>query len=387
MQDVAARFPDDVDVQTLAAEAMMNTNAWKLWRLDGTPEPGTGAIVARLEAVLAKNPEHPGANHYYIHAVEASPHPERAVPMAERLLGAMPAAGHLEHMPAHIMQRVGRYEEAAEANRKGAAADLVYFAQTKPLDYYPTMYTAHNYQFLALSTAMQGRRVETIDAARRARAVASDDILLAMPGLDWAQTELYTGMVRFGMWDEILAEPAPNAELRALNVGYLYARATALAAKGRIPEAEAELAALQKLSEGAAPDDAAGLNAAKDIFAVAVTMAKARIVAAQAKDDEAIALLNQALQAEDQLAYDEPADWFVPVRHVLGAALLKAGKAADAEAVYRADLRRNPENGWSLYGLAQSLIAQHRASEADEVKERFNKAWAKADITISASVF
>jgi tetratricopeptide (TPR) repeat protein len=385
MQDVAAKFPDDVDVQTLTAEAMMNTNAWKLWKLDGTPAPGTEAILARLEAVLAKNPDHPGANHYYIHAVEASPHPEKAVPAAERLPGMMPAAGHLEHMPAHIMQRVGRYEEAAEANRKGAAADLAYFAKTKALDYYPTMYTAHNYQFLAFSTAMQGRRAETIDAGRKSRAIVSDDILLAMPGLDWPVSELYIGMVRFGMWDEILAEPAPDPKLRGLTAGYLYARTTALAAKGRILDAEAELAALQKLSESAGSDDAAGLNAAKDVFAVAVLVAEARIAAAQGKDDEAIALLSQALKAEDQLAYDEPADWFVPVRHSLGAALLKAGRATDAEAVYRDDLRRYPENGWALYGLAQSLTAQGRNTEASLVRSQFDRAWQKADVALVTS--
>jgi tetratricopeptide (TPR) repeat protein len=387
MQEVAARFPNDADVQVLTAEAMMNTNAWKLWQLDGTPAPGTEAIVARLEAVLAKDPDHPGANHYYIHAVEASPHPEKAVAAAERLRGMMPEAGHLEHMPAHIMQRVGRYEEAAEANRKGAAADLAYFAKTRAPDYYPSMYTAHNYQFLAFSTAMQGRRADTIDAARKSRAVASDDTLLMMPGLDWPVTEVYTGMVRFGLWDEILAEPAPNPKLLGLTAGYLYARAIALAAKNRIPDAEAELAALQRLLASAAPDDAAGLNTAKDVFSVAVLVAKARIAAAQGADGEAITILTQALGAEDLLAYDEPSDWFVPVLHVLGAALLKAGRSADAETVYRDDLRRHPENGWALYGLAQSLSAQTRNDEATAVRDRFGKAWKNADTTINGSAF
>ena len=387
MQEVATHFPDDADVQVLTAEAMMNTNAWKLWQLDGTPAPGTEAIVARLAAVLAKDPNHPGANHYYIHAVEASPHPEKAVVAAERLRGMMPAAGHLEHMPAHIMQRVGRYEEAAEANRKGAAADLAYFAKTRALDYYPSMYTAHNYQFLAFSTAMQGRQADTIDAARKSRAVASDDTLLMMPGLDWPVAELYTGMVRFGLWDEILAEPAPNPKLLGLTAGYLYARTIALAAKGRTPDAEAELAALQNLLVSAGPDDGAGLNIAKDVFAVAALVGRARIAAAQGADSEAIRTLTQALDAEDRLAYDEPPDWFVPVRHVLGAALLKAGRAEDAETVYHDDLRRHPENGWALYGLAQSLRAQARNDEATAVQDRFGKAWKNADTTLKASAF
>ena len=194
MQRVAQTYPDDSDVQTLTAEALMNINAWKLWSLDGKPTAGTEEIVALLEGVLAKDPRHPGANHYYVHAIEASPHPEKAVAAAERLPGMMPAAGHLEHMPAHIMQRVGRYADAATANRKGADADIAYFAKTTPPDYY-VMYTAHNYQFLAYSTAMQGRRADTLDAARRSRAVISDTLLSAMPGSDWYIAELYTSMV------------------------------------------------------------------------------------------------------------------------------------------------------------------------------------------------
>lgn len=387
MKDIATKFPNDADVQTLTVEAMMNTNAWKLWRLDGTPAPGTDVIVARLEAVLAKNPNHPGANHYYIHAIEASPHPEKAVPEAERLRGMMPAAGHLEHMPAHIMQRVGRYEEAAEANRRGAAADLAYLAKTKALDYYPTMYTAHNYQFLAFSTAMEGRKAETIEAGRKSQAVVSDDVMLQMPGLDWPVSELYTGMVRFGLWDEILTEPTPNPKLHGLTASYRYARTIALAAKGNIADAQAELAALQKLSDSVRPDDAAGLNSAKDIFNVAILVAKARIAAAQGAAAEAVAILQQAVAAEDGLAYDEPADWFVPVRHVLGAELLKAGRPTDAEAVYREDLRRRPGNGWALYGLAQALAAQARNDEANVLQDQFAKAWKNADTPIKASAF
>lgn len=386
MQDAAGRFPDDSDVQTLTAEALMNINAWKLWSLDGAPAPGTDEIVARLEGVLAKDPRHPGANHYYIHALEASPHPEAAVTAAERLSGMMPAAGHLEHMPAHIMQRVGRYADAAEANRKGAAADLAYFTKTKPLDYY-TMYTAHNYQFLAFSTAMEGRRAETLDAARRSRAVMSDDLMTAMPGTDWYVAEFYAAMVRFGMWDEMLAEPAPNAKLSGLSAGYRYGRATALAAKGHINEAKAELSDLERLTAGVAADDCAGLNPATDVFAVAVLVVRARISAAQEKNDDAIALLTEAAAKEDRLTYDEPSDWFFPVRHLLGAALLRAGKPQESEAVYREDLRRHPENGWALYGLAQSLAAQHKNAEAQEARRHFDTAWKNADVVLETSAF
>ena len=273
MKTVAPRFPDDRDVQTLTAEAMMNINAWKLWSLDGVPAPGTEEIVALLERVLAMDPHHPGANHYYIHAVEASLNPGRAIPSAERLPGMMPAAGHLEHMPAHIMQRVGRYESAAEANRKGVAADLAYFAETKPLDYY-VMYTAHNYQFLAFSAAMEGRQAETMEAVRQSRALVPDDMLLMMPGTDWYTAELYAAMVRFGMWDEILAEPVPNPKLTGLTGAYLYAKATALAAKGKADDAKTELGKLEKLTAEAAHDDSAGLNRVKDVLAVAILAAQ-----------------------------------------------------------------------------------------------------------------
>jgi tetratricopeptide (TPR) repeat protein len=386
MQDVAARYPDDGDVQTLTAEAMMNINAWKLWTLDGAPAPGTEAIVTRLQVVLAKDPRHPGANHYLVHAVEASPHPENGVAAAGQLRGMMPAAGHLEHMPAHIMQRVGRYGDAAQANRLGAAADLDYFARTSPPDYY-VMYTAHNYQFLAFSTVMQGRRAETLDAARKARALVPDAMLLGMPGVDWNMTELYAAMVRFGMWDEILAETAPDAKLTGLTGGYLYARTTALAAKGRIADARQSLAELQRLAASAAPNDAAGLNAAADVFAVAILVAQARIADAEHDSDQAIALLTQAVAKEDRLAYAEPADWFFPVRHLLGAALLQSGKPAAAETVYREDLRRNPENGWALYGLALALKAQQRDAEAQAMQQRFRTAWQNADIALTASAF
>ena len=386
MQRVAQAYPDDSDVQTLTAEALMNINAWKLWSLDGKPTAGTEEIVALLEGVLAKDPRHPGANHYYVHAIEASSQPEKAVAAAERLPGMMPAAGHLEHMPAHIMQRVGRYADAATANRKGADADVAYFARTTPPDYY-VMYTAHNYQFLAYSTAMQGRRADTLDAARRSRAVISDTLLSAMPGSDWYIAELYTGMVRFGMWDELLAEAAPDAKLAALTAGYRYARATALAAKGRVDEAKAELAELEKLAAAATADDSAGLNSAADVLAVAVLVGKARIAQSQHDDSQAIALLTEATTKEDQLAYDEPSDWFFPVRHLLGAALLRAGRPEDAAAVYLEDLRRHPENGWALYGLAQSLAAQHKDAEAVAVRQRFDKAWTSADITLTASAF
>ncbi|MBV9248970.1 MAG: hypothetical protein JO227_06985 [Acetobacteraceae bacterium] len=386
MRSVAVKFPDDADVQVLTTESLMNIHAWKLWSLDGKLADGTEEIVARFEAILATNPNHPGANHYYIHATEASPHPEKAVPSAERLPGMMPAAGHMEHMPAHTMQRVGRYEDAAEANRKGAAADVAYYAKTPPPDYY-TAYTGHNYQFLAFSAAMEGRKAEVIEAVRESRATLPDHALMMMPGMAWQVADLYTAMVRFGMWDEILAMSPPSAPIPGLDVGYRYAQATALAAKGRIDEAKASTAELERIVGGVGADVPAGLNHARDVFPIAVVVVKARIAAAEHKDQESIALLRNAVAMEDKLAYSEPADWFFPSRHLLGAALLRAGQPAEAEAVYREDLRRNPENGWALCGLAQSLKAQQRDAEAQAVQQRFEAAWKNADTPINSSAF
>jgi tetratricopeptide (TPR) repeat protein len=384
MKQVAAKFPDDADVATLTAEAMMNINAWKLWTLDGKPAPGTEEIIARLLAVMAKHPDHPGANHYYVHAVEASPHPEQGVAAAEKLRGMMPAAGHLEHMPAHILHRVGRYEDSAEANRKGAAADLAYFAKATPPDYY-AMYTAHNDHFLAFSAAMAGEKAETLAAAQALRTITPVALLLENPGSDWIVAASYSAEARFGAWDVILAEPAPDPKLHGLTAGWLYAQTLALAAKGRLDEARVMLAALDKLDVPAG--EGAGLNGAGDILAIERLVARARLLAADGKAEEAVTALTEAVAREDKLAYDEPSGWFFPARHPLGAALLATGKPVEAEAVYREDLRRNPANGWSLFGLAKALEQQGKTEQAAAAKRDFDKAWSHADIALTASAF
>jgi len=387
MKAVAARFPDDLDVQTLYAEALMNINAWKLWTPDGKPAADTERIVAILESVLARDPGHPGANHYLVHALEASPHPDRALGAAERLKTLMPAAGHMVHMPAHIMQRIGRYEDAAEANRRGAAADESYVSRTRPLDYYPVMYTAHNYQFLACSAAMEGRRAEAIAATDGSRKAVSDAMLLAMPGADWYIAESYTARVRFGLWDDLLAMPAPNPKLVGLSGGFLYGRAVALAAKGRLDEARMTLAELQALVSQTPAEVPAGMNSVRDVLGVAIPIIQARIAAAERRSDEAVASLRQAVAAEDRLAYNEPQDWFFPARHLLGAQLVQAGKPHEAEIVYREDLRRNPANGWALYGLSAALKAQGKTAEAAEAARQFESVWSHADIKLTASAF
>jgi tetratricopeptide (TPR) repeat protein len=386
MRDVARAFPDDVDVLVLCAEAMMDTNAWKLWTANGKAAIGTPEIEETLEKALAKNPAHPGANHYYIHTMEASPTPDRALASAERLRGMMPGAGHLQHMPAHILQRVGRYEDAARANREGVTADLAYMRRTSPLDYYG-MYLAHNYQFLAYAASMEGRKAEAMEAAKKMRDLLPAEMLLTMPGLDWYISEVYATMIRFGEWDAILAEPAPDPRLKMLTAGYLYARSMAFAATGHAIDAKAALAQLEALAKETPPDAGAGLNVAGDIFGVAVLVARAHVARADGRIDDAIARLREAVMKEDTLAYDEPADWFVPVRHQLGAMLLAAGKARDAEVVYREDLVRNPTNGWALFGLAQALTVQKKTAEAAKVEQQFKEAWKLADVTLTGSVF
>jgi tetratricopeptide (TPR) repeat protein len=386
MKSVAKQYPQDLDVQTLYAESLMTINAWKLWDAQGKPGPDTPQIVATLESVLARDPHHTGANHYYVHAIESSPHPEKALEAAERLKTAMPGAGHLVHMPAHILQRVGRYEDAAEANRKAAAADAAYAARAEPPDYYP-MYTVHNYQFLAYSAAMEGRRAETLAATDRSRELISDEMLLTMPGGDWYVAQMYAARVRFGLWKELLAMPAPNPKLPGLTAGYLYGRGVALAATGKVTEARNTLGELQKLAATIPADTPAGQNTLKDVLAVAIPVVQAQIATAQHRQPQAVAWLRKAAEAEDHIAYDEPKNWFFPARHVLGSQLLQMGQAAEAETVYRQDLQQNPANGWSLFGLSAALKSQGKTAEASTAAQQFETAWKYADVKLVASVF
>ena len=386
MRAVAAKYPSDLDVQTMYAEGLMNTNPWKLWNADGAKNPGTQQILDALQYVLKRDPKHPGANHYYIHAIEASPHPELGLASAEVVSGMMPAAGHLEHMPAHILQRVGRYEDAAEANRKGAAADLAYLKKTAAPDYYP-MYLIHNFQFLGSAAAMEGRRAETITALKEARAYSSDQMLLGVPGLDWSASFIYDGYTKFGMWDDMLKEPAPSAKLPGATISYLQSRATALAATGRINEAKIELAKSDHLIVAVPADAMQGNNGARALYEIGQHKAQARVATAEGKRDEAIRLLTDAVSAEDKLAYNEPSDMIFATRHVLGAELLAVGKPAEAEAVYREDLKQHPKNGWAYFGLAQALAAEKKSEDAAAANKEFEQAWRSADVHLAASAF
>lgn len=378
MRTVRKQFPADDDVQVLAAEALMDVNPWKLWTKTGEAAPGTPEIVATLETVLARSPDHPGANHYYIHAIEASPHPERGLPAAKRLPGLMPGAGHTVHMPAHIYQRVGMYEQASQANRDAIEADRAYLAKTKPPGYYP-MYIGHNYGFLAYSLSMEGRSVESLAASRAAAKAIPPEMLSAMPGMDFFPAEPLLVMVRFGKWDELLAEPRPDPRYHALTGLWLHAHGMALVAKGRTDEAQADLDALRALIAKVPPGEQASNNPTRAVLEVGAKALEARIAEAR-KDPAALELWAAAVALEDDLTYAEPADWFYPLRHFQGAALLAANRPAEAEAVYRADLARHPHNGWALSGLAQALRAEGRTDEAARVEQELEVAWRHADV-------
>jgi len=386
MGEVAKRYPDDLDVQTLHAEALMTANPWKLWTLDGRPAPGTREIVAILEKVMARDPQHPGANHYYIHAVEASPNPGKALAAAQRTGSLMPAAGHLVHMPAHIWQRVGRYENAAVANRRGAEADEIYMKAVAPPGYYP-LYLSHNYDFLSYSAAMQGQRGQAILAARQAAAAVPAEIVRGVPGMDFYLARPYFAMLRFGDWPGMLQEPPPP-QTHPVQLGlYRYAQAYAQVASGQLQAARAALKPLDDYAARLPADLPAGLNSARDVLGVAVEVLAARIAEAEGDRIRAIRHLRAAIEREDRLNYAEPSDWYFPARHLLGAALLRAGSPRTAEKVYREDLRRTPGNGWALYGLTQALEAQRRPQDAAASRRQFETAWARADVQLAASAY
>jgi tetratricopeptide (TPR) repeat protein len=380
MRKVAQRFPDDLDAATLFAEAMMDLRPWKLWTKDGKPEPGTEEITSTLERVLQMDPRHPGANHFYIHAVEASPAPERALPCALRLAGLMPGAGHMVHMPAHIYFRLGRYRDASQSNERAIAADEAYIASYKPDGPYPMMYYPHNIHFLWAALTMEGRGAEAIRAATEVCKRVPDEMVKKMPMVEaFTPTRLFA-LARFGRWDEILKEKAPDPEFTYATGIWHYARGLAWAAHNQSSEAETQAARLREIASAMPEEKMAMQHRARDLLAIALDHLDATLLAQSGEVDAAAALLRKAVDQQDALQYDEPPPWYLPMRQALGAQLLKANRPADAEKAYRDDLAVYPENGWSLFGLQQSLRAQNRADEAKAVGERFEKAWPSADI-------
>ncbi len=385
MREVAKRFSDDNDVVVLFAEAMMNVRPWKLWTPQGNPEPGTMELIGALETVLSRAPSHPGANHYYIHAIEASTYPEKAIPMADRLGQLMPGAGHMVHMPAHIYQRVGRYADASDVNRKAIESDKRYLARTTPPGYYP-FYISHNYGFLAYSASMEGRSAEALAASSLAAKAIPTHVVCSMPGMDFFLAEPLLVMVRFGRWNELLQVEPPAEKYSVLRALWHHARGMALASTNNVNDAKTEWETLRTLAKNLPEDRLAGLNSGRRVLDLAAKVLEARIAQAKGRP-EAVELYREAVTIEDGLAYNEPADWFYPTRHYLGAALLDAKRFKEAEVVYRADLLKHPANGWSLYGVWQSLNAQQRKKESDAAEQQFRTAWARADFDLRRSAF
>ena len=379
MRVVHQTFPADNDVATLYAESLMDLRPWKFWTPDGTPAPGTEEIVATLEAVLKRDPSHPGANHYYIHATEASKNPGRALDSAKRLETLVPGAGHLVHMPAHVYMRTGNYAGASEANAKAAAIDEKYIKEHQVEGVYPLMYYTHNLQFLAASAAMEGRSAVSYDAAKKTTEIVVP-LVKDMPMGEFLVPFAMYYALRFGKYDDVLAMPQPDSSLPTAVALWHFGRGVAFAAQKNLELANAEKIAFDQAVSKVPPDAMMNLNTSKGLLAVAAAVLEARLFAADGKPQKSINAWKVAVAAEDLLAYDEPPAWYYPVRESLGGALLYARRPILAEKVFREDLERNPENGRSLFGLAEALKKQQRDAEAAEVMERFNKAWARADI-------
>ncbi len=387
MGALSKKFPNDLDVATLYAESLMNLRPWRLYTKDGTPEPGTETIVASLEGVMKRDPNHPGANHYYIHAVEASKSPDRALPQAGRLETLVPGAGHLVHMPAHIYIRTGQYAKSAKSNADAAGVDERYIKATGAQGMYPAMYYTHNLQFESAAAMYAGNLAEARSAAQRTVKFAdpiADQMVMFEP---FAAQDL-TVLVRFGQWQDILQQAKPPAPTRLFQTAvYHFAHGAALAATGKAAEADTDLAALKAATAKMPKDAMVGpANAAADVAAVAIADLTARIADATGDMAAAIKGFTAAVAAEDTLGYNEPPDWLNPERERLGAVLLRAGRHADAEKVFRADLAKNTGNPRSLYGLYRALEGQNKAAAAD-ARASFDKAWAAADVTLGDDLY
>lgn len=387
MEAVWHQFPDDPDVGALFAESLMNLQPWDLWTGAGVPKGRALEICAILERTLRQAPDHPGANHFYIHAIEASPWPERGIDAAERLGKLVPGSGHLVHMPSHIFIRVGRFADAAQSNEQAILADKAYFEKAPPPDFY-SLYFVHNIHFLAYAAMMEGRYQAAIDAARQIEQKIPPDFLknyVAMADA-FTSTALHV-LIRFGKWNEILAEPEPEEGRIFSRVDRHFARSIAHSALGQLAEAQREIELMDQEAARLSDEWVVGNNKATDVVAVARGMAVGELSFRRGDHDLAFSQLRAAVELEEALRYDEPPGWMQPVRHGLGALLLADGKFADAEVVYRADLIRHPKNPWSLLGLQQSLTAQSKTAEAEALAAEVQRAWAHADVQPIASCY
>ncbi|MCH1555043.1 MAG: hypothetical protein L7T26_02345 [Pseudomonadales bacterium] len=387
MGKVSETYPNDLTAAAIHAEALMNTMPWNYWSDDLKAKPATQVVIANLERVLEGAPDHPLAQHLYIHALEASSTPEKAEAVADRLTDLVPGAGHLVHMPAHIFYRVGRYNDAAEANIRAAAVDEAYIAQCNAQGFYPAAYYPHNIHFLWSSATMQGQRAVSLDSAQRVVDNVRVEQVKQFPTIEFFRTVPLLSMVRFGQWQTILSEPQPFAEFRFAEAIWRYARGVAFAATGEVAAARAELAQLEPLQA----DVAVTFLDKRDypgsvLVGIAINLLKGEIAYRQSDYAGAVPHFERAVAAQDLLPYTEPPFWYYPTRQSLGAALLKAGKPVEAEAVYRADLKQYRHNGWSMFGLMQSLEAQGKTAEAAKVKVHFDAAWQFADTELEASI-
>ncbi|HLU40107.1 MAG TPA: hypothetical protein VK081_12045, partial [Planctomycetota bacterium] len=387
MERVWREFPQDADVGALYAESLMNLQPWDYWTRDGAPKGRALEIVAVLERVLQIDPMHPGALHYYIHAVEASKQPERAEAAADRLVKLVPGSGHLTHMPSHIYARVGRYADAADANAKAVAADRAYLADAPEQDYYG-LYISHNLHFLAYASMMEGR-FET--ALRAARAVDTDvpaTFMQRYPEIadGWAAAVPHV-LVRFGKWHEILELPDYQESRPVSRAMRRYARSIANSALGRVEAARAEIAAFEKEAARTPIHWTIGFNPAHAVYPVARRMMHGELAFREGDHERCFAELRAGVALEDELIYDEPPSWLQPTRHALGALLMAAGRYAEAEKVYEEDLARSPRNGWSLLGLEQARRRQGKTEGLDDLARQRAESWARADVTPTSSCY
>jgi len=377
MREVSKKFPDDLDAATLFAESGMNLHPWGLWHVDGTPLAGTEEIVATLESVIRRDPNHLGAIHYYIHATEASANPERALAGANRLAALAPNAGHIVHMPAHVYIRTGDYEAAVKINEEAAAVDRAYIKASGAQGIYPMMYYSHNLHFIAMCASMNGNYAEAKKNAGLLVANVGPHVK-DMPPLEGFMTIPMAVDVRFHKWNEILAMAQPDPALKITTGFWHFTRGMALAGTGKLSEADAEYKIVSEAEQNTPPDMIFAMpinNKAKDILKIAESVLGAKIAMARKDNAQAISLLTAAVAIQDTLKYGEPPDWFFPVRESLGGVLLMNGDAVGAEKVFRADLERNPRNPRSLFGLQQALKAQDRNYDAGFVESEFRDSW------------
>ena len=386
LADMAARYPDDTTVASVYAEALMNTMPWDYWGPDGEAKPDTQAVIASLEAVMAADPDHPLALHLYIHALEASSNAKKAEPAADRLANLVPGSGHLVHMPSHIYFRVGRYQDSALANIRAAEVDEAYIAQCNAQGFYPALYYPHNIHFLWASATMQGQSALSLDSARRVVANVRVEQVEQFPTIQFFRTVPMLSLVRFARWEEILVEPEPYEPFAFARAIWHYGRGVAHAALGDPEAALIELAAIEQLEPEVDEIFMGNVYPARDLLGIAKALLAGEIAYRAGDAASAVLAFEEAVALQDALPYTEPPFWYYPTRQSLGAALLASDRAAEAQAVFEKDLEQYPMNGWSMFGLAESLRRQGDEAGAEQAMARFETVWQFADVSLATSI-